>query len=179
MKYSSYQCFFKIMNAKKTIKIGVFTAYSLLTTVLALPKDGKVLAIDPNEEAYKTGLPFIQKARVDHKIDFVQADAKQVLQDLIAKGEGEGAFDFAFVDATKEDYIDYHEQLLKLVKVGGIIAHDNTLWPGSVALDESDPIEEFMRKGRGALIKLNSFLANDQSSLLSIGDGLTLCRWLY
>ncbi|GAB2234926.1 hypothetical protein Droror1_Dr00004197 [Drosera rotundifolia] len=171
----------KIMNAKRTIEIGVFTGYSLLTTALALRNDGKVLAIDPDEEAYRTGLPFIQKAGVDHKIEFVQADAKQVLQDLIAKGEDEGAFDFAFVDASKEDYIDYHELLLKLIKVGGIIAYDNTLWYGSVALDESDPMKEFMRKGRGPLIKLNSFLANDprvESSLLSIGDGLTLCRRL-
>lgn len=98
------------------------------------------------------------------------------------QGKEEGTFDFAFVDADKEDYIKYHELLLKLVKIGGIIAYDNTLWFGSVALSENDEMEEFMRKGRKYLIELNNFLANDprvESSLVSIGDGLSLCRRLF
>ncbi|KAG2706636.1 hypothetical protein I3760_05G112800 [Carya illinoinensis] len=156
--------FLKTMNAKKTIEIGVFTGYSLLGTALALPADGKGLiinySVDPDKEAYEVGLPFIQKAGVEHKISFIQSDAFLVLNDLIATGKEEGTFDFAFVDADKEDYIKYHELLLKLVKIGGIIAYDNTLWFGSV----------------------NNFLATDsriESSLVSIGDGLTLCRRLY
>ncbi|KAF8018461.1 hypothetical protein BT93_H3371 [Corymbia citriodora subsp. variegata] len=172
----------KLMNAKKTIEIGVFTGYSLLTTALALPADGKIIAIDPDKEAYETGLPFIKKAGVDHKINFIHSDAFSVLNDLIANGEKEGDFDFAFVDANKEDYIKYHEILLKLVKVGGVIGYDNTLWFGAVALSEEDKMPEHLRVGRGRLRELNSFLANDprvECCLLSVGDGLTLCRRLY
>jgi predicted O-methyltransferase YrrM len=98
------------------------------------------------------------------------------------QGKEEGAFDFAFVDANKEDYIKYHELLLKLVKIGGIIAYDNTLWSGSVAVAENDEMNETTRKGREHFIELNNFLAIDpriESSLISIADGLTLCRRLY
>lgn len=93
----------------------------------------------------------------------------------------EGTFDFGFVDADKENYINYHEQLLKLVKVGGIIAYDNTLWSGTVvATDEEEvEIEQYLRGCRKDVIKLNEFLASDsriELAQLSVGDGLTLCR---
>jgi caffeoyl-CoA O-methyltransferase len=169
----------KVMNAKKTLELGVFTGYSLLSTALALPADGKIIAIDPNKEAYQNGLPFIQKAGVEHKINFIESEALPVLNNLITDSKQEGTFDFAFVDADKEGYIKYHELLLKLVKIGGIIAYDNTLWFGSVAVPEADGMEEFLRHGRKYINELNSFLATDprvESSLISIGDGLTLCR---
>ncbi|GMN49228.1 hypothetical protein TIFTF001_018382 [Ficus carica] len=127
----------KVMNAKKTLELGVFTGYSLLTTALALPDDGS--------------------------------------------DKQEGSFDFVFVDANKEDYLRYHELLLKLVKIGGIIAYDNTLWFGSVAISEDDEVENCLRRNRKCLRELNSFLAADpriESSLVSVGDGLTLCRRL-
>lgn len=175
----------KLMNAKNTLEVGVFTGYSLLATALALPEDGKVTAIDPDREAYEVGVPYIKKAGVEHKIEFVEGKAMQILEDLIANGK-EGSFDFAFVDADKENYVNYHEPLLKLVKVGGCIAYDNTLWFGSVALSEddeqfkSDPIMKFVKQtGYEAIRNLNTFLASDpriESSLLSIGDGVTLCR---
>ncbi|XP_061992953.1 flavonoid 3',5'-methyltransferase-like [Rosa rugosa] len=171
----------KIMNAKKTLEIGVFTGYSLLTTALALPADGKIIAIDPDKEAYEVGLPFIRKAGVEHKIDFYQSKALLFLSDLINRGKEEGSFDFAFVDADKNNYIKYHELLMKLVKVGGIIAYDNTLWFGSVAEPEEEVAECFREISRHVK-KLNSFLAADpriESVLLSAGDGLTLCRRLY
>ncbi|GFP94674.1 flavonoid 3' 5'-methyltransferase [Phtheirospermum japonicum] len=170
----------KIMNAKKTIEVGVFTGYSLLVTALALPDDGKIIAIDPDREAYETGLPFIQKANMTHKIQFMQSDAMNVMKEFLAKGE-EGTFDFAFVDADKENYINYHEHLLKLVKVGGIIAYDNTLWAGTVVASEDDEMEDYLKGCRGHVIKLNTFLAEDpriELAHLSIGDGLTLCKRL-
>ncbi|XP_073314613.1 flavonoid 3',5'-methyltransferase-like [Primulina huaijiensis] len=170
----------KIMNAKKTIEIGVFTGYSLLSTALALPDDGKIIAIDPDREAFETGLPFIQKANVAHKIQFIQSDANIVLKEFVDNGESE-TFDFAFVDADKDNYTNYHEKLLKLVKVGGIIAYDNTLWGGSVAISEEDEMENYLRVWRQAVIDFNEFLAKDsriELALLSVGDGLTLCKRL-
>lgn len=176
----------KLMNAKNTLEIGVFTGYSLLSTALALPDDGKVIAIDMNREAYEVGLPFIKKAGVEHKIEFVEGTALHSLNDLLNNGK-EGTFDFAFVDADKKNYKNYHEVLLKLVKVGGAIAYDNTLWFGSVAF--SDDVEFFedgdqenksFRQGvRKDTKEWNSFLASDpqvESALISIGDGVTLCR---
>ncbi|KAL3511431.1 hypothetical protein ACH5RR_030832 [Cinchona calisaya] len=172
----------KIMNAKKTLEIGVFTGYSLLSTALALPRDGKIIAIDPDKEAYETGLPFIRKAGVDHKVQFIQSDAMTIIKELIDSGEEEGTFDFIFVDGDKENYQNYHEILLKLVKVGGVIAYDNTLWFGTVAEPNDDDLAEHFRTLKRCFVKLNSFLATDprvEISLLSIGDGLTLCRRLY
>ncbi|KAL4638547.1 hypothetical protein ACB092_03G154900 [Castanea dentata] len=152
----------KIMNAKKTLELGVFTGYSLLTTALALPADG-------------------EKAGVEHKIKFIDSQALPILNDLITNKKQEGTFDFAFVDADKENYIMYHELLLKLVKIGGIIGYDNTLWFGSVAAPEEDAKEGFIKHHRKGFMELNNFLATDpriESSLISIGDGLTLCRRL-
>ncbi|GFZ21148.1 S-adenosyl-L-methionine-dependent methyltransferases superfamily protein [Actinidia rufa] len=111
----------KISNAKRTLELGVFTGYSLLVTALALPNDGKAR------------LPFIRKAGVEHKIDFIQSDAIAVLNNLLTNEKQQGAFDFAFVDADKGNNINYHEAILKLVKIGGVIAYDNTLWGGRVA----------------------------------------------
>ncbi|KAL2903647.1 Flavonoid 3' 5'-methyltransferase [Bienertia sinuspersici] len=170
-----------------TIEIGVFTSYSLLSTALTLPEDGKVIALDRDKEAYEVGLPFIKKTGVEHKIDFVEGLAMPYLNELLAKGK-EGCFDFAFVDADKDNYINYHEPLLKLIKVGGVITFDNTLWFGLVALAEDDekfnnPILGSIKQyGYDAIKKLNTFLPNDpriESTLLSIGDGVTLCRRKY
>ena len=93
----------------------------------------------------------------------------------------EGSFDFAFVDADKPNYKKYHERLIKLVKVGGIVAYDNTLWGGTVAMDESE-VQEFMRPNRDAVVELNELLASDpriQIAQLPLGDGVTFCRRLY
>ncbi|CAH2066062.1 unnamed protein product [Thlaspi arvense] len=168
----------KIMNAKNTLELGVFTGYSLLTTALALPEDGRITAIDIDQEAYEVGLEFIKKAGVDHKITFIQSDGIKALDQLV---NDKREFDFAFADADKSNYVHFHERLLKLVKVGGIIAFDNTLWFGFVAEDE-EGVPEHMREYREALIEFNKNLALDsrvEVSQISIGDGVTLCRRLY
>ncbi|KAE8710256.1 Caffeoyl-CoA O-methyltransferase [Hibiscus syriacus] len=152
--------FLKIMNAKKTMEIGVFTGYSLLATALALPQDGQIIAIDPDKEAYQTGQPFIRKAGMQNKIKFIQSDAFLVLNDLIIKGEEE-SFDFVFVDAYKSDYLKFHELTLKLVKVGGIVAYDNTLWYGSVAESEEEVTDDLIKKFRNFVMEFNSFVAAD------------------
>ncbi|XP_057484904.1 flavonoid 3',5'-methyltransferase-like isoform X1 [Actinidia eriantha] len=172
----------KITNAKRTLELGVFTGYSLLTTALALPDDGKVIAIDKSREAYEVGLPFIRKAGVENKIDFIESDAMAILNNLLKNEKQQGAFDFAFVDADKQNYINYHEALLKLVKIGGVIAYDNTLWSGRVVPSPDQHQEEMEDTATDALRSLNTFLASDSRvdlSLISIADGLTLCRRLY
>ncbi|OMO79528.1 O-methyltransferase, family 3 [Corchorus olitorius] len=141
----------KIMNAKKTMEIGVFTGYSLLTTALALPEDARILAIDPDKEAYEFGLPYLKKAGVEHKINFVPSDAISYLNGLVNS-------------------------------VGGTIGYDNTLWYGSVAQAEEEVTDEHIRSYRNFVFEFNDFVAADprvESSIISIGDGITLCRRLY
>ncbi|XP_055961756.1 caffeoyl-CoA O-methyltransferase-like isoform X2 [Mercurialis annua] len=170
----------KIMNRKKTLEIGVFTGYSLLATALGLADDAQVTAIDTDKEAYEIGLPFIRKAGVDRKINFINSDAESVLTKILDNNEGLEEIDFAFVDAEKHKYKKYHEPLLKLVKAGGIIAYDNTLFFGLVAQQENT-VQENLRIATNGILELNEFLANDsriEISQISIGDGLTLCRRL-
>ncbi|CAN6922564.1 unnamed protein product [Brassica oleracea] len=173
-----------LVNARKTIEVGVFTGYSLLLTALTLPEDGKILqviAIDVNRSTYEIGLPVIKKAGVEHKIDFRESEALPVLDELLNHEENEGGFDFAFVDADKVSYWNYHERLMRLIKVGGIIVYDNTLWGGSVAEpDSSTP--EGKREGKKAILELNKKLSADkrvQISQVALGDGITICRRLY
>lgn len=167
-----------LVNARKTIEIGVFTGYSLLLTALAIPDDGKIIAIDINREDYEIGLPFIKKAGVEHKIDFIESEALPVLDKFLQDHENEGSFDFAFVDADKVNYKNYHERLLKLLKIGGVVIYDNTLWGGSVILPE-ELVSERKKVGRRATIELNKLLAADprvQISHAPLGDGITICR---
>ncbi|KAK9275030.1 hypothetical protein L1049_022288 [Liquidambar formosana] len=171
----------KLVNAKRTIEVGVFTGYSLLLTALTIPDDGKIIAMDINRKSYEIGLPIIQKAGVEHKIDFIESQALPALDKLLENQENEGSFDFAFVDADKGNYLNYHERLMKLVKVGGIIVYDNTLWGGTVAWpEESVPVAK--RNIRQSSIEFNKSLVADpriESSLAPLGDGLTICRRIY
>uniref|UniRef100_A0ACD5YBL4 Uncharacterized protein n=1 Tax=Avena sativa TaxID=4498 RepID=A0ACD5YBL4_AVESA len=122
----------KVMGAKNTIEVGVFTGCS----VLAIPDDGRVVAIDVNREYFDLGLPVIKKAGVAHKVDFHEGPAGPILEKLIADADQ----DFAFVDADKSNYGRYHDQLLRLVRVGGVIAYDNTLWGGTVGMPDDTPL---------------------------------------
>ncbi|KAG6757609.1 hypothetical protein POTOM_037929 [Populus tomentosa] len=170
----------KIMNPKRTLEVGVFTGYSLLSTALALPSESQITAIDIDREAYEVGLPCIQKAGMENKIKFIQADAISALNEML-NNDMRPEFDFAFVDADKPNYKHYHEQLLKLVKIGGVIAYDNTLWFGMVAKEE-DEVPEHLRTVRTVIMEFNKLISSDprlEISQVSVGDGVTLCRRLY
>ncbi|CAI0543754.1 unnamed protein product [Linum tenue] len=150
----------KMMNPKRTIEIT---------------------AIDTNREFYEIGLPVIQKAGIGHKIEFIESEALPVLDELLKKEANEGSYDFAYVDADKLNYWNYHERLMKLVKVGGIIVYDNTLWGGSVA---ADPATVGHRGGAvtQSTIQFNKSIAADPRvdiSLAPLGDGITVCRRIY
>jgi caffeoyl-CoA O-methyltransferase len=161
----------KLIGARRTIEIGTFTGYSALTVALALPADGKVLACDISAEYTSIGKPFWYRAGVADKIELVIAPATETLDARIAAGES-GRHDFAFIDADKTGYDAYYERCLQLVRAGGLIAIDNTLWGGDVA----KPAEEDDTR---ALQALNDTLHHDarvDMAMLPIGDGLTLVR---
>ena len=160
----------QLMGAKKTLEIGVFTGYSSLAVAAALPEDGRMVACDVSEEFCAIAQKYWQKANLAHKIDLRIAPALNTLDSLILSGET-SSFDFAFIDADKSNYNNYYERSLQLVRPGGLIAVDNTLWYGRVA----DPD---MQDNRTKQIRaLNEKVRNDERvmmSLLPIGDGLLL-----
>jgi len=165
----------KLIGARRTIEVGVFTGYSALAVALALPPDGHVLACDVSDEYTRIGRPFWQRAGVADKIDLVLEPAVHTLDARLAAGEA-GRYDFAFIDADKSNYDAYYERCLRLVRAGGLIAIDNTLWSGRVAEPVVDTTED---ADTAALQALNLKLRDDSRvdiSLLPIGDGLTLAR---
>lgn len=162
----------KIMGAKRCIEVGVFTGYSALAVALALPPDGRIVACDVSAEWTAIAQHYWKKAGVDGKIDLRLAPALRTLDQLIAQGE-EGRYDFAFIDADKGNYLAYYERCLRLLRPGGLIAVDNTLWSGDVA----DPANT--KPDTVALRAFNDALHGDNRvdiALLPLGDGLTLAR---
>jgi caffeoyl-CoA O-methyltransferase len=162
----------KLVGAKRCIEVGVFTGYSSLAVALALPNDGRILACDVSEQWTAIARRFWREAGVEHKIELKLQPAVRTLEELLAAGEA-GRYDFAFVDADKPAYDSYYELLLKLLRPGGLMALDNTLWSGAVLdPDEREP-------NTVALRALNDKLHRDERidlSLLPVGDGLTLAR---
>ena len=164
----------KLIGAKKTLDIGVFTGYSALAVALALPDDGKIIACDRDTRYTDMAKSYWEEAGVAHKIDLRIAPALETLDKLIAEGQ-ENSFDFAFIDADKRNYTNYYERALILVRSGGLIAIDNVLWSGRVA----DPQDNDKRTI--AIRQFNQKLHRDRRvdiSLLPIADGLTLARKL-
>jgi len=161
----------RLIGARRTIEIGVFTGYSALSVALALPADGRVLACDISDEYTRVGAPHWAAAGVAHKIDLRLAPALETLDAELARGR-EGHYDFAFIDADKTGYDAYYERCLRLLRVGGLIAIDNVLWGGAVARPSNDA-------DTLALQRLNDKVVVDDRvdiAMLSIGDGLTLAR---
>ncbi|KAJ8638519.1 hypothetical protein MRB53_012786 [Persea americana] len=123
----------------------------------------QIIAIDPDREAYEIGLPIIRKVGVEHKINFIESPALPILDKMQQDPKSESSFDFAYVDADKDNYMNYHERLMKLVKVGGLIIYDNTLWQGTVANSEpSLPDTRESSTGTGIVPTSSSSLAMDQ-----------------
>jgi len=160
----------RMLNARRTLEIGVFTGYSSLAVALALPPDGQVIACDVSEEWTSMARRYWEKAGVADRIELRLAPAVKTLDALLESGEA-GRFDFAFIDADKSRYGDYYERCLKLLRRGGLIVADNTLWSGKVA--DANVQDEDTK----ALRAFNDALHRDGRvavSLLPIGDGVTL-----
>ncbi len=162
----------RLIGAQKCLEVGVYTGYSSLAVALALPPAGTLVACDVSEEWTAIARRHWQEAGVAHKIRLVLQPALTTLGELVERGES-GSFDFCFIDADKVNYDAYYEYGLKLVRAGGLIAIDNTLWGGKVADPKADDSDT------EAIKALNRKLASDArvlASQLAIGDGLTLAH---
>jgi predicted O-methyltransferase YrrM len=162
----------RLMGARRCLEIGVFTGYSSLALALALPEDGRILACDVSERWTAVARRYWAEAGVSHKIELKLAAALETLERL-AGPSATGTFDFAFIDADKENYVGYYERVLELLRPGGLIVVDNTLWSGRVADPENAEADTV------AMRHFNEHLHRDERvdlSLVPIGDGLTLAR---
>lgn len=160
----------RLMGARRTLEIGVYTGYSALSVAQALPAEGRMVACDISAEWTAIARRYWKEAGVDHKIDLRLAPAIETLDALLANGEA-SSFDFAFIDADKESYWDYFERSLKLLRPGGLIAVDNVLRAGKVADPSSrEPDTEAIRVFNDRLYADGRVAI----SLLPIADGLTL-----
>jgi predicted O-methyltransferase YrrM len=163
----------QLIGAKKCLEVGVFTGYSSLVVALNLPDDGRLIACDVSDEFTSIATKYWQQAGVNDKIDLHIAPAIETLDRLLADGEA-GTFDFAFIDADKNNYAAYYDRCFQLVRQGGLILVDNVLWYGKVA----DPAMSEDKRTQ-AIKHLNQQIYHDdrvQISLIPIGDGLTIAR---
>ena len=175
MQVATSQCHFlhliiKTSNIKNVLEIGTFTGLSALSIALALPDDGKLIALDKNEETSKVAIDFFKKANLDDKIQTMIKPALDSLDEL-----KNSKFDMVFIDADKMNYKEYYERSLNLMDKGGLIIVDNVLWHGEVA--DEDNLDKFTVNIRD----FNVYVANDkrvEQIIVPLGDGMTICRVL-
>jgi caffeoyl-CoA O-methyltransferase len=164
------QLLVRLMGAKNCLEVGVFTGYSSLAVALVLPANGRIVACDVSEKWTAIARKYWAEAGVAGKIDLRIAPALATLDGLIESGRA-GSFDFVFIDADKINYLAYYERALTLMRSGGLIAVDNTLWGGQV-IDKKSKSSDTQ-----AIRQFNDQLRIDSRvhlSLLPVGDGLTL-----
>jgi caffeoyl-CoA O-methyltransferase len=175
MQVATSQCHFlhliiKTSNIKNVLEIGTFTGLSALSIALALPDDGKLTALDKDEETNKIAVSFFKKTNLDNKIQTIVKPALESLDEL-----KNSKFDMVFIDADKMNYKEYYERSLNLVDKGGLIIVDNVLWHGEVA--DEDNLDKFTVNIRD----FNTYVANDkrvEQIIVPLGDGMTVCRVL-
>ena len=175
MQISISQCQFlhlliKISKIKNVLEIGTFTGLSTLSMALALPNDGKIIALDKNKETNKIAVEFFKKANQEHKINTITNPALETLMKI--RNE---KFDLIFIDADKLNYKKYYEISLNLLNTEGIIVIDNVLWHGEVVdKDKNDKITKSIKD-------LNHFISKDdriEKVIVPFGDGMSICRKL-
>jgi caffeoyl-CoA O-methyltransferase len=177
MQIAISQCHFlelitKISNAKKILEIGTFTGLSTLSMALGLPENGSLIALDKNVETNLKAQSFFKKANQDKKIKTIVKPALETLEEF--KNDNL-IFDIIFIDADKNNYINYYDKVIQMTKSGGLIIIDNVLWHGEVADTENN--EKFTKIIRD----FNTYVKNDKRTeqvILPLGDGLTICSKL-
>ena len=173
MQISISQCQFlhliiKVSKIKKVLEIGTFTGLSTLSMALALPDDGKIIALDKDVQTNKIAVDFFKRSRQDYKIKTI---IKPALETLIKIRKEK--FDLVFIDADKMNYKKYYQISLELLNNGGLIIIDNVLWHGEV-VDKS--INDKYTKN---IRELNDFISKDtrvEKVIVPFGDGMTVCR---
>jgi predicted O-methyltransferase YrrM len=173
MQVDPSQCHFlhliiKTSNIRNVLEIGTFTGLSALSIALALPDDGKLIALDKDKETNKIAVNFFKKANLNNKIQTIVKPALDSLDEL-----KNSKFDMVFIDADKMNYKEYYERSLKLLDKGGLIIIDNVLWHGEVA--DEDNLDKFTVNIRD----FNTYVANDkrvEQIIVPLGDGMTVCR---
>jgi predicted O-methyltransferase YrrM len=166
------QLLVRLIGARRCLEIGTYTGYSSLAVALALPGDGSLVACDVSAEWTQVARQFWREAGVDTRIDLRLQPALRTLDELLAEGSA-SAFDFAFIDADKVNYVNYYERVLDLLRPGGLICVDNTLWHGDVARSDINDADT------NAIRAFNDHVHDDPRvdlSMVPIGDGLTLLR---
>ena len=177
MQIAISQCHFlelitKISKAKKILEIGTFTGLSTLSMALGLPDDGSLIALDKNAETNSKAQSFFKKANQDKKIKTIVKPALGTLEEF--KNDNL-IFDIIFIDADKNNYINYYDKVIQMTKTGGLIIIDNVLWNGEVADAENN--EKFTKIIRD----FNTYVKNDKRTeqvIFPLGDGLTICSKL-
>ncbi len=162
----------ELLGARRCLEIGTFTGYSSLAVALALPEDGRIVCCDVSEDYTSVARRYWAEAGVAHKVDLQLGPAVATLDSLLADGSA-GTFDLAFIDADKPGYPEYWERCVDLVRPGGVIAVDNTLWSGRVADPAADD------EGTRTMRRVNERIASDprvRHVLLAISDGMTIAR---
>ncbi|MAV57060.1 MAG: SAM-dependent methyltransferase [Pelagibacteraceae bacterium TMED247] len=165
-----FQFLIKTNNIKKILEVGTFTGYSAVSMGLVIPKDGNITCLDINKETSEVATNFFKKANLDKKNKIILGPAINTLKKF--KDEKK-TFDMVFIDADKENYIDYYNLSLELIKKNGFILIDNVLWKGDVVdPNKNDELTNIIRK-------FNSFIEKDdriEKTILPLGDGITICR---
>jgi len=164
------QLFIKSNDIKNILEIGTFTGYSALSMALATTSDGNVTCLDINKETSEKAKSFFKKANLENKIKMILGPALDILERL---KEEKKIFDLVFIDADKENYKEYYDLSMNLIKKKGFILIDNVLWHGDVA----DPIKN--DRLTNIIREFNSLIKNDdrvEKTILPLGDGVTVCR---
>jgi caffeoyl-CoA O-methyltransferase len=160
----------RLMGAKKVLEVGTFTGYSSTAVALALPEDGRITCCDMSREWTAVARKYWKMAGVDHMIDLRLGEATETLSQMLSNGE-KGSFDYAFIDADKENYVTYYKQTLELLRPGGLMLFDNMFAGGHVA--KTDGRSEY----RDSIRRTNTVIKEDPrvtSCLVQVGDGVTL-----
>ena len=164
------QLIIKITSSKKCLEIGTFTGFSSLTMALALPKEGKIVTLDHDDEIVKVAKSFFKKSKLEKIITPIVGPALDSLKQMLKNKE---IFDLIFIDADKGNYINYFDISLDLVKKGGIILADNVFWHGDVYNKNKND------KQTNIIREFNLHVKNDkrvEKFILPLGDGLTICK---
>ena len=167
-----FQLFIKTNNIKNILEIGTFTGYSALSMGLSIPRDGSIICLDKNQKTSDDARIFFKKANLEKKIEIIIGPAISTLSNFVNKKK---IFDMIFIDADKENYKNYYDLSLQLIKKRGFILIDNVLWKGDVTdPSKNDHITNMIRE-------FNSFVKKDdrvEKTILPLGDGVTICRKL-